>query len=545
MTETAARSRCPAGAARGEISTRREAHFGDRIVRCFSNRDCDLAKLLDRAADMKQFRDAIVAGELRLTWHEVREAVEQVAAGLAHIGLRPGDRICVAIGNRSEFVIMVLAALRLRAIAVPVGTRLSASEVDYILRQCGAKILAVESEAAGAAAAAIAIGEPLRVIDCGLPSGRYCFGDLRLDLPPLPRRPQAEEEETAFLLYTSGTTGRPKGAMLTHLNVWHSLRHFELAHRLGDDERSLLAVPATHVTGLIAIILSMVNVAGTIIMLPVFNARRFIELAARERMTHTVLVPAMYNLCLLDPEFDRYDLSNWRLGSYGGAPMPETAILALGEKLPALTLMNGYGATETASPTSLTPHGEGLSRRDTIGKAVHCAEVMIVDEQGRELPAGEIGELWIGGPMVVPGYWNDPEATAASFTAGYWRSGDIGSCDAQGYLRLVDRKKDLINRGGYKIYSVEVENVIARYPGVAEVAVVAKACPVLGERVHAWVSRLGHGPDENQLKAFCATMLADYKVPESFTILDSPLPRNSSGKILKRELRERLKDGAE
>jgi O-succinylbenzoic acid--CoA ligase len=329
--------------------------------------------------------------------------------------------------------------------------------------------------------------------------------------------------------------------MLTHLNIWHSLRHFELAHRLGPGERSLLAVPATHVTGLVAIVLSMINVGGTTLMLSSFSARRFLGLAVRERMTHTVLVPAMYNLLLLDPDFGRSDLSSWRLGSYGGAPMPESAIVALGERLPGLTLMNGYGATETSSPTSLTPFDRGLARRDTVGLPVHCAEVIVVDESGREVPSGAIGEFWIRGPMVVPGYWRDPAATATSFTAGFWHSGDLGYLDADGYLHLVDRKKDMINRGGYKVYSAEVENVLAGHPGVLECAVVAKSCPVLGERVHAYVSRTAPNVTAEDLRAFCSTSLADYKVPESFTILDQPLPRNNSGKILKRELRDKLK----
>jgi acyl-CoA synthetase (AMP-forming)/AMP-acid ligase II len=329
--------------------------------------------------------------------------------------------------------------------------------------------------------------------------------------------------------------------MLTHFNISHSLRHFELAQFLGADERSVLAVPGTHVTGLVAIILSMLNVGGAILMLPTFRVQRFLELAARERMTHTVLVPAMYNLCLLDADFSRHDLSAWRLGSYGGAPMPEATIVALGAKLPDLCLMNGYGATETTSPASVTPIGEAFQRRDTIGLPLHCAEVMVVDEHGRELPTGSVGEIWIKGPMVVPGYWEDPEATAGAFTGGFWHSGDVGFIDPDGYLHLVDRKKDMINRGGYKIYSVEVENVLAQHPGVLEAAVVAKPCAVLGERVHAFICRRFSYLDERDLSAFCADRLADYKRPESFTLLDEPLPRNSAGKLLKRSLREQLK----
>jgi len=164
----------------------------------------------------------------------------------------------------------------------------------------------------------------------------------------------------------------------------------------------------------------------------------------------------------------------------------------------------------------------------------------VMDDAGREVPPGETGELWIAGPMVVPGYWANPEATAASFTAGWWHSGDLGSIDAQGYVRVFDRKKDMLNRGGYKIYSIEVENVLMAWPGMVEAAVVGKPCPVLGERVHAFVHAPGGAHDDDALRAFCAARLADYKVPETLTWTDAPLPRNANGKLMKRVLRERL-----
>jgi long-chain acyl-CoA synthetase len=523
----------------GSLDMRYEAHFGDRVVRCFGERDADTYGVFERTAARRPDAEAVVEGRLRLTYRELQAAVERVAGGFHRLGLGAGERVGVLLGNRPEFVVAVLAALRLGAVAVPIGTRLAADEVRYILEHCEARLLMFDDEAVGAVSGL----QSLRAaIHCRSVQGALSFGDLPVDGPPAPGRLAPGEEETAFLLYTSGTTGLPKGAMLTHFNVWHSLHHFALAHQLGDNERSLLAVPATHVTGLIAIVLSMINVGGAVVMLPAFKARGFLEVAARERITHTVLVPAMYNLLLRDPERAAFDLSAWRLGSYGGAPMPEAAIVALGEWLPRLALVNGYGATETASPTSLTPIGEGLARRETVGKPVSCADVLVVDDEGREVPRGTSGEIWIRGPMVVPGYWRDAAATAASFTAGYWHSGDIGSIDREGYLRLIDRKKDMINRGGYKIYSVEVENVLVQHPSVFECAVVARSCPVLGERVHAYVSRLSPDLSTGQIVEFCAGRLADYKVPETFTLTDEPLPRSSAGKVLKRTLRDRLRE---
>jgi long-chain acyl-CoA synthetase len=527
----------------GSLETRHEAHFGDRVVRCFVDRRADIYAVFERALERNPDAEAVVAGSVRMTYRGLGDSVERVAAGLHRLGLAAGERVGMLIGNRPEFVVGVLAALRLGAIAVPIGTRLAPDEVKFILEHSDARVFLVDHDSIRTVSGIREL-KGVAIVQCGSETEGLAFGGLPPGERDAPPRPVPGEEDTAFLLYTSGTTGLPKGAMLTHLNVWHSLQHFALGHRLGSQERSLLAVPATHVTGLVAIVLSMINVGGTVVMQPSFNAREFLRLAARERMTHTVLVPAMYNLILRDPERHGFDLSAWRLGSYGGAPMPEAGIVALGEWLPHLSLVNGYGATETTSPTTLTPIGEGLARRETVGRPVHCAEVMVVDDDGREVPAGSVGDIWIRGPMVVPGYWRDPDATAASFTAGFWHSGDIGSLDADGYLRLVDRKKDMINRGGYKIFSVEVENVIAQHPGVLECAVVAKACPVLGERVHAYVSRAREDVTAESVSRFCAEKLADYKVPESITLLDEALPRSSAGKVLKRTLRDQLRETA-
>jgi acyl-CoA synthetase (AMP-forming)/AMP-acid ligase II len=357
--------------------------------------------------------------------------------------------------------------------------------------------------------------------------------------------PEIAEEDVFCLLYTSGTTGRPKGAMLTNLGTVHSVMHFEYGMGLRHaDEVSILAVPASHVTGLVAIILTMVRVAGCTVLMPVFKARHFLELSAREKMTHSLLVPAMYNLCLLDPDFSRFDLSRWRVGGFGGAPMPQATISSLAETLPQLTLMNCYGSTETTSPATLLPAGEAARRGDSVGKPLHCVELIVVGDDGRELPPGQSGEIWIAGPMTVPGYWNNPEGDRAGFAAGYWRSGDIGSMDVEGYVRVFDRKKDMINRGGFKIYCIEVENALAYHPGVIECAVIGTPCPVLGERVRAVVVPADPKPTVEELRKFCAERLSDYKVPEFVTFLSGPLPRNANGKVLKDDLRTMVREGA-
>ena len=508
---------------------RHEALYGDRVVRCFAERPAGLWAMFSAALAARPAHEAMVCGEERWSYQATADVVERLAASFAARDIAPGDRVLMLLGNRPEFVFVLLALQRLGAIAVPIGVREQAPGLAWIAGQCGAKAIVFDDELAE------------RVPDLPLSFAASTLGALQASTAlPAPTPVSAQDTDVGLILYTSGTTGRPKGAMLTHLAIAHSALHYEACMRLGPDDRSALAVPASHVTGLIAVLASMWRVGGTVVIVPAFKAGDFVALLARERITHTLLVPAMYSLCLLDEGFARADLSAWRTGGYGGAPMPVATIDALGAAVPALTLLNCYGATETTSPATIMPAGRTRSHADSVGVPVPCAEIRVMDEQGREVPAGETGELWIGGPMVVPGYWANAEATAAAFTAGFWHSGDLGSVDAEGYVRIFDRKKDMLNRGGYKIYSVEVENVLMAWPGVIEAAVVGVPCPVLGERVHAFVHAPGVEPDHAALRAFCAGQLADYKVPETITWSTEPLPRNANGKLMKRLLRERL-----
>jgi long-chain acyl-CoA synthetase len=523
---------------------RAEALYGDRVVRCFAARPRSFFALFAAACVRAPQSTALVCDAQRFAYAQCDATVQRLAAGLAARGVARGERVVLFIDNRPEFVFVLLALQRLGAIAVPVGVREQRPGLAYIARQCSA--IAIVADAALADRLPASDEAPaltLRVAIGGAP-GCVAYDDLLAhDLASLAAATSAETD-VAVILYTSGTTGNPKGAMLTHLNIVHSVLHYQATMKLGANEVSALAVPASHVTGLIAIIAAMIHVAGCTVIVPAFKAESLIALMQRERVTHTLMVPAMYNLCLLQPAFAAADLGAWRIGGYGGAPMPVATIDALAQKLPGLTLLNCYGATETTSPATMMPMGDTRAFADSVGVPLPAADVRVMDDDGRELPAGDTGELWIAGPMVVPGYWANAEATAAAFTAGWWHSGDLGSIDAQGYVRVFDRKKDMLNRGGFKIYSVEVENVLMAWPGMVEAAVVGRPCPVLGERVHAFVHAPGAGADDAALHAFCAARLADYKVPETFTWTATPLPRNANGKLMKRLLRERLQGGS-
>lgn len=509
---------------------RSEEHFG-RSVRCFAERPPSLHAMFRRAVDLDPAREAISFDGRRWTYAQAAAEVDRIAQGFAARGLQQGQRVVLFISNRPEFVFVFFALQKLGAIAVPVGIREQAPGVAFIANQCGATGIVFDD--------ALADRIPAAADAPGL-AWRLPLNELARDDEVSGASPAAvvSENDCACILYTSGTTGHPKGAMLTHFNIAHSVIHYEVALKLTAGDRAALAVPASHVTGLVALIAAIVHVGGTLVIVPEFKAPAFVELAARERITYSLMVPAMYQLCLLQPAFKTLDLSSWRVGGFGGAPMPVPTVKALAQAVPGLTLVNCYGSTETASPATIMPLGLSAVHNDSVGIAAPCADIVVVDGEGNPVGPGESGELLIGGPMVVPGYWDNPDATTKGFVDGRWRSGDLGSVDAQGLVRIYDRIKDMINRGGFKIYSVEVENTLMALPGVVEAAVVGHPCEVLGERVHAYLYAPSAALDTEAVRAHCAARLADYKVPEQVMFMDRPLPRNANGKLLKRALRE-------
>ncbi|MCC2103324.1 MAG: acyl--CoA ligase, partial [Hyphomicrobiales bacterium] len=437
---------------------------------------------------------------------------------------------------------VLFACIRIGAIVVPIGTRQRHAELEFMLNDSGAKVLVHEPDLAEfipapgdvpALAHRFSIRAPAvlaRPFDDLLKEGGDCASH------------EPREEDIAIILYTSGTTGRPKGAQLTHLGIIHSALAFSRTFGLTENDRAFVAVPLSHVTGLVGVTMaSMIAGGAVVLMRQAFKAADFIAQAAREKITFTIVVPAIYSLCAMSPALDEHDLSAWRIGSFGGAPMPTPTIEALAKKLPRLDLVNAYGATETTSPATIMPVPLWRQNIDSVGRVVHCGVIRIVDDEGRDVAPGQPGEIWIAGPMVVPGYLNRPDANQNEFIDGFWKSGDIGSRDAQGFVRVFDRKKDMINRGGFKIFSAEVESVIAGIPGVVECAIVGKPDPVLTERVYAIVVvEEGAVVQPEDVRAWCAARVSDYKTPEFVTVRTEPLPRNANGKILKPLLRQQL-----
>ena len=511
---------------------RKELHHG-RVVACHADRPADIFAMFAEAVARAPDGVAAVDGDHRWTYVMLAARVERCAARLVALGLGARDRIGVMLDNRADYLTVLLACARLGVIAVPMNVRQRAPETAYALQDSGAAALIFEESLAEELPPRADLPHVRHWLPYGEESVHW---DGPADLPPLPVRSAVGEDDPFCILYTSGTTGRPKGAVLTHLGVITSCIGSQNHMGLSDGEAMVLAVPASHVTGIGLVLMLSLRIAGTVVIMRSFKARAFLEAAQAERVSYAILVPAMYKLCLMEADYAAFDLSHWRIGAYGGAPMPEATIAALAAQSPQLTLVNIYGSTETTSPAVMMPLGEGPRRADKVGRPLPHVDICIMGDDGRECPPGQQGEIWIAGAMTVPGYWNNPQATEAGFAAGYWRSGDIGTVDAEGYIRVLDRQKDMINRGGFKIYSAEVENVLMAHDAIVEAVVVGKPCPVLGERVAAFaVARAPVG--EDAIRAFCAERLSDYKVPETVQLVEGPLPRNANGKLVKHVVR--------
>ena len=366
----------PTWAGRPTPLMRCEAHFDDRVVRCFAQRPASVDRMFCDAVARYGDRDAVVHDTVRLSYAELADAVEALARGFRSAGVEAGDRVVLLIGNRPEFIITLLAIQRLRAIAVPVSIREQSPGIGFVLHQCGARLLIHDADLADRIPRAGEMPAAVTVVSLddsrwqqwlqraafarqsgsrGGQAGREGAAGPNGAGPHEAGPAVQSEEDTAVILYTSGTTGKPKGAMLSHLNIVHSAMHYEFCMDLGPADRSAVAVPATHVTGLVGMIMAMIRVGGALVLISSFKARAFLELAAAQRITHTILVPAMYQLCLLEQDLSRFDLRAWRVGAYGGAPMPRSTIEALARALPGMTLMNAYGATETTSPATIMP----------------------------------------------------------------------------------------------------------------------------------------------------------------------------------------------
>lgn len=488
--------------------TQRDEHG----VAHYTNLAPSLVAMLRRTVDNHPDQEALVeVGGERLTYQQLWDRAARVAGGLRGAGLERGDRVANLLPAGVDWVLGFLGAQLAGAVAVPVNIRFAQPEIDYVLSDSGATIV-------------LRPGEPL-------PDGEpHAVDDLALD-------------DLAAIFYTSGTTGFPKGAMTTHenflSNVETALRVIELDRRDGTMMRNLVSVPLFHVTGCNSQLLVQLAIGGATVVLPTFEVQTFLRTIVDERINVLTSVPAIYALALAQPNFGEFDTSAVTRIAYGGAPIAPSLVQRIKEAFPQARVGNGFGLTETSSLATYLPHEWAAEHADSVGFAVPVVDLMV-----HEPDSAGVGELLIRGPNVVARYWNKPAETADTFVDSWLHTGDLARIDEQGLVHVVDRAKDMINRGGENVYSVEVENALAGAPGVADAAVVGVPDDVLGEKVGAVV--VGMPGTELAVQAVLdhlAARLADFKVPQYVDVRTDPLPRNPGGKLLKRELRDQTQWG--
>jgi len=481
-------------------------------------------------------RLAVVYEDQRIRYAELAARVRHTAAGLRAQGIARGDIVALLMKNSPAFVELMLAISHLGAVSLPINYRLNSEEVAYILEHAGAKLLLADEE--------FATGQPpcrCIVVDSAAQSDSRRLS--RVDAAQRAETFDAclvQPGDTFRLMYTSGTTDRPKGVVHTYDNyTWKCLDHICVLG-LSAADRLLVAGPLYHVGAFDLPGMALLLVGGAIVILRDFDAERALDAIAHERITGAWFAPIMLNRLLLHPNRDRYDVRSLRWVIGGGEKTPAERIRAFQSLFVNGRYIDGYGLTESCSGDTLMEAGFELEKIGSAGRPMPHVHVRICDAEGRALPTGETGEICLHGPKITQGYWRDPQRTAASFFGPWFRSGDMGYLDADGFLFLVDRKKDMVVSGGENVASSEVERVIYQLDCIEEAAVIGLPDAQWGERVVAVVAlRPGTTLTLDALQTHCRSQLGGFKVPRQLVRMDA-LPRNPSGKVLKRVLRDEL-----
>jgi fatty-acyl-CoA synthase len=502
-----------------------------------------MGDLLRRSAARHPARTAIVDGDVRLTYAELDDAVNRAANALAERGLEKGDRLALLGHNSLGFVVTYFACARLGLICVPVNYMLGASEVAYILDHCDATAMVAEdmllplAEAGIAAAGREELVTVRGVIGDALEPGWEPVAAWAAHADASEPAVELSDDDPVELLYTSGTESRPKGTILTSrsLIAQHVSCFVDGEMTPGDVE--VHALPLFHSAQLHCFFTPSIHLGAVNVLLPKADPAAMLAAVEAERATKLFCPPTVWIALLNHPDFDRRDLSSLRKGYYGASVMPVEVLAELGERLPGVRLFNFYGQTEMAPVATVLGPEDQVRKAGSAGRPALNVETIVVDDDGRPVPAGEVGEIVHRSPQAMLGYWDDAAKTAETFRDGWLHTGDLGIFDEEGYLYVVDRKKDMIKSGGENVASREVEEVIHAHPAVAEAAVFGIPHPRWIEAVAAAVvPRPGHELAPEDVTAFCRERLAGFKTPRYVVVADA-LPKNPSGKILKRELR--------
>jgi long-chain acyl-CoA synthetase len=490
----------------------------------------NLASIPADSAERTPEAAAVRLGEVRLSYGDLDQRSARLAALLREKGLEQGDRVGVMLPNVLEFPIAYYGVLRAGGVVVPMNVLLKQREISFYLEDSGAKLLlAWHGFAEEARAGATEAGAELIEVE---PSG---FAAMLEGLEPAPGLAETAEDDTAVILYTSGTTGKPKGAELTHANL---MRNADVSSRttceIGAGDIVLGALPLFHSFGQTVAMNASLSVGACLTLVPKFDPGEALETMQRDRVTHFYGVPTMFGALLHHPERESFDTSSLRTCITGGASMPVEVLRGFEEAFEAVVL-EGYGLSET-SPVACSNHPDRERKPGSIGTPIEGVEMQVVDEDDNPVSQGEVGEIVIRGHNIMKGYWQRPDATAEAMRSGWFHSGDMARTDEDGYFYIVDRKKDLIIRGGYNVYPREVEEVLYEHPKIREAAVVGIPHDEWGEEIGAAV--VLHEGEElapEEVSAYVKDRIAAYKYPRAVWFLDD-LPKGPTGKILKREI---------
>jgi fatty-acyl-CoA synthase len=491
---------------------------------------------LARRASLTPNRVAVQTGDRSFTYAQLDDRAARLAGVLAATGVGPGDRVAALLANGSEHVEAMFACARLGAILVPLSQRLAAPELEFMTNDSGSTVLIYGEEWAHLVAE-FRRGTGLKAAFVVGTGSDPSYEEALRSAEPVVEPRAVSPDDVLAIFYTSGTTGQPKGAMLTHGNFFWTNLCMILAFGFFQDERTLVILPMFHVGGWNANALATLWNGGTVVVSPSFDPGETLRTIERERITSMLGVPTMYQMMADDPGFAAADLSSMRAFLCGGAPLPVALIRRYQER--GLGFIQGYGLTEAAPNCLLVPPEDAERKAGAAGRPYFYADVRVVDDSGNAVGPGGSGEIVVGGPGVMKGYWNRPEATAETLRGGWLHTGDVGQIDDEGYITIVDRVKDMYISGGENVYPAEVEKVLAGHPAVAEAAVIGVPDDRWGESGRAIVVlRAGSIAEPAEIQRFCAERLAKFKVPASVVFADT-LPRNPTGKLLKPQLRER------
>ncbi len=502
----------------------------------------NIGLFLAKRAMLEPHKVGLIFEGRELTYQALNERANRAANAFLKLGVKPGERVGVLMTNSPEFLECFFGLAKIGAIVVPLNWRLAPPELAFIANNAGVSALAYGAEHAPTVAALRGSISAKTFVAVGdAPAGDYSYAALTADASAQEPTTIGAGDDPLVIMFTAGTTGTPKGATLTHNNLFYDSCTVAMSADWRWNDRVLVALPLFHIGALIYVVIN-VHVGAITVLMKAFDPSGFLKTLQDHKVNSFLAVPAMLNFMLQVPTLKDFDLSSVRWALCGTAPVPVPLIQAWAQR--GIAIQQVYGLTECSGGAAVLSSERALEKVGSTGLPMFHTDIRVVDLEGNDTPPDQVGEIIIRGPHVMREYWQNPQATADAVREGWLYTGDLGKLDAEGYLYIVERKRDMIISGGENIYPAEVENVLVSMPQIAEVAVIGIPDADWGEAVCA-VARLKESQSLTleQMVVHCTGKLAKYKIPKQLVLSEQPLPRNPTGKMLKRALREKVSGG--